>query len=78
MQVVLPVTMSAPQGFSDCCFKSFTWDGTPSGREDKLAGLPTYITGTNTDAAVLYVHDALGWKHNNARLLADHFAKEVS
>lgn len=37
-----------------------------------------YITGSNINAAVLYVHDALGWKFDNARLLADHFAKEAN
>lgn len=63
--------------FKPCCLTSFQWDGTPSGREERLAGSPTYVTGDNPKAAVLYVHDALGWQFVNARLLADHYAKEV-
>jgi hypothetical protein len=39
--------------------------------------LPTYVAGNNPEKAVLYVHDALGWQFKNARLLADHYAKEV-
>jgi dienelactone hydrolase len=64
--------------FSSCCLKHFAWDGSPSGHESTLAGNPTYITGSNPDAAVLYIHDALGWKFSNARLLADHFAQEAN
>jgi hypothetical protein len=64
--------------FQSCCLTSFPWSGTPSGREEKLAGLPTYITGDSTSAAVLFVHDALGWQFGNARLLADCYAKEVT
>lgn len=72
------MTSSTTTGtFKPCCLTSFQWDGKPSGREDKLAGLPTYITGNNSSAAVLYIHDALGWKFSNARLLADHYAQEV-
>jgi hypothetical protein len=69
--------MTSTKSFDTCCFKSFAWDGTPTGHEATLADNPTYITGTNSNAAILFVHDALGWKFNNARLLADHFAKEV-
>jgi hypothetical protein len=69
--------MASEEGFDTCCFKSFTWDGTPKGQESTLAENLTYITGTNEHSAVLFVHDALGWKFSNARLLADHFAKEV-
>ncbi|KAJ4349318.1 hypothetical protein N0V95_004686 [Ascochyta clinopodiicola] len=64
--------------FKPCCLTSFQWGGTPSGREEKLAGLPTYVTGDNRDKAVLYVHDALGWQFGNARLLADHYAREAN
>lgn len=70
--------MSAPTGFSSCCLKSFKWDGEPTGHESTLANLPTYITGDNPHAAVLYIHDALGWKFSNARLLADHLAREAN
>jgi dienelactone hydrolase len=69
--------MISPRGFEPCCLKSFNWTGTPSGHEAKLSKNPTYITGSNPDAAVLFVHDGLGWTFGNNRLLADHFAKEV-
>ncbi|KAH9901807.1 dienelactone hydrolase family protein [Xylariomycetidae sp. FL2044] len=60
-----------------CCLKSFQWDGEPTGRVGKLAANDAYITGDNPDAAVLLVHDALGWTFPNARLLADHYAREA-
>ena len=62
---------------SDCCRTTFHWDGTPDGKIDKLADVPAYITGNNTDRAILVCHDALGWDHKNTRLVADHYAKEV-
>jgi dienelactone hydrolase len=70
--------MPTPQPFSACCLKSFKWDGTPTGHESTLSNNSTYITGSNPHAAVLYIHDALGWTFSNARLLADHFAKEAN
>ena len=63
---------------STCCVKGFTWDGTPEGREEKIAAsFDTYVSGTSTKAAVLIVHDVFGWKTPNARLLADHYAREA-
>jgi dienelactone hydrolase len=64
--------------FSPCCLKSFSWTGTPSGTESTLSNLPTYITGSNPNVAILYIYDALSWRFPNARLLADHFAKEAN
>ncbi|KAF9691295.1 hypothetical protein EKO04_010645 [Ascochyta lentis] len=64
--------------FKPCCLTSFQWDGTPAGREEKLAGLPTYVTGNNPHKAVLYIHDALGWRFRTARLLADSYAREAN
>lgn len=64
--------------FDPCCFKGFRWEGTPTGRISKLANNDVYITGDNPDRAVLYIHDALGWTFNNARLLADHYAQEAN
>ncbi len=60
-----------------CCLKGFKWNGTPTGRVGKLGNNDAYITGDNPDAAVLYIHDILGWSFTNARLLADHFAAEA-
>ncbi|KAH7349036.1 alpha/beta-hydrolase [Pyrenochaeta sp. MPI-SDFR-AT-0127] len=70
--------MTSQNTFSSCCLKNFAWDGTPTGHETTLSTNPTYVTGTNPTAAVLYVHDALGWKFGNARLLADHIAREAN
>ena len=61
----------------DCCRKGFRWDGTPVGREGTLGDSAAYITGENSDRAILVCHDAFGWQLNNTRLLADHYAKEV-
>ena len=36
-----------------------------------------YITGTNTDRIVLYIHDIKGWTNKNARRLADLYAEQV-
>ena len=63
---------------SSCCLTGFEWDGTPSGRVDKLGQNDTYITGNNPDVAVMLVHDLLGWGFPNSRLLADHFAREAN
>lgn len=69
--------MPSSPSFAPCCLTSFQWNGTPEGREETLGNLQTYVTGSNPHAAVLYVHDALGWQFRNARLLADHYAREV-
>ncbi|KIW42239.1 uncharacterized protein PV06_05803 [Exophiala oligosperma] len=60
-----------------CCFQGFTWDGTPRGRIERLADNDTYVTGDNPVAAILIVHDLLGWTFPNVRLLADHYAHEA-
>ncbi|KAI1438335.1 putative hydrolase [Xylaria sp. CBS 124048] len=64
--------------FTSCCFKTFDWDGTPSGTETKLNNNDCYVTGDNKDAAVLFIHDVFGWKYRNNRLLADHYAREAN
>jgi dienelactone hydrolase len=69
---------SFPTGSSLCCLKHFPWSGIPTGHVSTLAFLPTYITGSDSSTAVLYIHDALGWEYVNARLLADHFAREAN
>lgn len=64
---------------SQCCLSGFAWNGTPSGKEEKLGNINTYIAGgsTKSDIAILFLHDIFGWKFTNNRLLSDHFAKEV-
>ncbi len=63
---------------SKCCISGFSWDGKPAGKETKLAGFNTYVTGTNKEAAVLIVHDIFGWTLTNTRLLAYHYADEAN
>ena len=60
-----------------CCLDGFHWNGTPEGTESKLGENQTYVTGCHKDVAVLEVHDVWGWKWQNMRLLADHYATEV-
>jgi len=62
---------------SDCCKKGFNWTGTPEGTETTLGETKTYVTGTSKSAAILFIHDIFGWSFTNARLVADHFAKEA-
>ncbi|KAJ9639107.1 hypothetical protein H2204_004015 [Knufia peltigerae] len=61
----------------DCCKTGFRWTGNPEGKETKIAGLDTYVSGSNKDAAILIVHDIFGWTLTNLRVLADHYAKEA-
>ncbi|KAF2170326.1 hypothetical protein M409DRAFT_64109 [Zasmidium cellare ATCC 36951] len=62
-----------------CCLSGFEWSGEPQG---EVIPFPTtsnqaYKTGSSSDVAILFVHDLVGWKYRNARLLADHYAREV-
>ncbi|KAI4183146.1 MAG: hypothetical protein L6R41_005559 [Letrouitia leprolyta] len=65
---------------SQCCLSGFAWNGTPSGKEDKLGNLNAYIATppAKSDVAILFIHDIFGWKFTNNRLLSDHFAKEIN
>ncbi|KAI1115794.1 putative hydrolase [Nemania sp. NC0429] len=64
-------------GFTSCCLQTFTWGGTPTGKEVELAGNKSYVTGDNKDVAILVIHDLFGWRYPNVRLLADHLAREA-
>ncbi|KAF7553574.1 hypothetical protein G7046_g7074 [Stylonectria norvegica] len=64
--------------FHPCCLKGFEWDGTPTGHTEKLANLDVYVAGNSPSAAVLIIHDLLGWSFPNVRLLADHYAREAN
>ena len=61
----------------NCCLEGFRWEGSPEGKETILDDHDVYITGDNKTNAVLFLHDGFGWKLNNARLLADHYAREI-
>lgn len=61
----------------DCCLKGFKWDGTPEGKESTLAENKAYVTGSNSDVAIMVVADLFGWTFLNTRLLSDHYASEA-
>jgi dienelactone hydrolase len=60
-----------------CCLRGFKWDDTPKGREESLGDQKYYVAGSNSDVAIMVVHDLYGWTFPNVRLLADQFAAEV-
>ncbi|KAH6850519.1 Alpha/Beta hydrolase protein [Chaetomium sp. MPI-CAGE-AT-0009] len=81
---------TTPKPLSTCCLQASLWEGTPTGTETTLDGVPnpTYVahppstststttTGDDTTTtAILYVHDLLGWTWRNARLIADALAR---
>ncbi|EAQ86229.1 hypothetical protein CHGG_07482 [Chaetomium globosum CBS 148.51] len=76
-------TTSTPQ-LSTCCLQASLWEGTPTGTETTLDGVPnpTYIayppSTTTTANAILYIHDLLGWTFPNARLAADALARATN
>ncbi|KAK4035224.1 Alpha/Beta hydrolase protein [Parachaetomium inaequale] len=68
---------------STCCLRSTLWEGTPTGTVTTLAGAPNPVYVANpaptstSRAAILLIHDLLGWTFPNARLLADAYAREA-
>ncbi|KAL8361246.1 hypothetical protein RB601_007220 [Gaeumannomyces tritici] len=73
-----PYYMSMVEGkTSSCCLTGFEWDGTPTGRTEKLGGSDVYVAGANAEAGVLLVHDLFGWTFGNLSLLADQVAREA-
>jgi len=62
---------------ADCCLRGFQWEAKAKGRDDNVAGLNCYVTGSNEDVALIVIHDLYGWTFENVRILADHFAEEV-
>ncbi|KAK5123950.1 hypothetical protein LTR85_002147 [Meristemomyces frigidus] len=69
--------MSTGVGMSACCLSGKIQEGKPKGREEEIAGLPTYVAepenGDKTRTIVFLV-DIFGWKLPNVRLLADEYA----
>ncbi|KAL2919161.1 hypothetical protein HK105_201436 [Polyrhizophydium stewartii] len=68
-----------PQGMSECCFRGFLHEGTPTGSVIKVGGLDTYLAtpeAGETDKAVVLIHDVFGWSLPNTRLIADRIAKD--
>ncbi|KAK2596381.1 hypothetical protein N8I77_013273 [Diaporthe amygdali] len=59
------------------CLEGFSWDGKQRGIIGTFGNNNAYITGNNSSAAILVIHDLFGWTIPNTRLLADHYAEEV-
>ncbi|KAJ2999169.1 hypothetical protein HDV02_003458 [Globomyces sp. JEL0801] len=82
MQVKVTITVKNKEQNPICpCKETFKWEGNPSGQSSSFAGFDSYITDKSlvksTDAVILYIHDAMGWKFGNGRLLADAYAFET-
>jgi hypothetical protein len=45
---------------SNCCTKGFKWKGEPKGRETTLSDNAAYVTGSNSEVAILVIHDLFG------------------
>ncbi|KAL9613196.1 MAG: hypothetical protein Q9167_002273 [Letrouitia subvulpina] len=64
------------------CFSGSLHKGTPQGREDVIHGLLTYISeppdGQLPKGIIVIVPDAVGWKFQNNRILADSYAKNTN
>jgi dienelactone hydrolase len=62
------------------CVSGSIHSGTPTGREDIIHGLNTYITLPEEEAVpkaiIVMIPDAFGWKMVNNRLLCDTYAKK--
>lgn len=64
------------------CFSGDLHQGTPEGREEVIHGLPTYIAeppdGQPPKGIIVIVPDAVGWRFQNNRILADSYAKNTN
>lgn len=70
--------MSSQGGLSSCCLSGSVHSGTPTGREDTIGGIATYVaepSDNSTAKTIVFVVDIFGWKFKNVRLLADNYAK---
>ncbi|KFY55689.1 hypothetical protein V496_06911 [Pseudogymnoascus sp. VKM F-4515 (FW-2607)] len=62
---------------SDCVSGTLS-EGTPTGTETIIHGLPTYVAVPEGESKglLVYIPDAFGWKFTNNRVLADQYAKK--
>jgi len=62
------------------CLSGSIHSGTPTGKEEVIHGLSTYIAtpgdGAEPRALIVMIPDAFGWKMVNNRLLCDTYAKK--
>jgi hypothetical protein len=73
-------TMQAPMCRE--CFTGTLWgDANPTGSEETIHGVPTYVAspdaGVTPLGTVVILTDAFGWKFRNTRAIADAYAKDV-
>jgi len=59
------------------CITGAIHTGTPTGKVEVVADRKTYVTGSNTTNAILYITDVFGYEMPNHRLIADTFAAEL-
>ena len=62
------------------CASGVLHEGTPTGREETVHGLNTYVThppsgSSSAGGIVVIIPDLFGWKLNNSRVLADRYAE---
>ncbi|KZF24801.1 dienelactone hydrolase family protein-like protein [Xylona heveae TC161] len=70
--------MSTGVGMSSCCLSGKIHEGVPTGHEETVAGLKTYVAETADKSrakSVVILTDVFGWQLKNVRLLADNYAK---
>jgi hypothetical protein len=51
---------------TECCISGFQWDGTPTGKEGKIADHDAYVVGDNGKVAILVIAGTLAcdyWSH---------------
>ncbi|KAM0747809.1 alpha/beta-hydrolase [Meredithblackwellia eburnea MCA 4105] len=64
---------------SECCVQGYFHSGVAVGKETVVAGLPAYVSGPEeSKKAVLIISDVYGYKLNNIRVLADHYASDAN
>lgn len=64
-------------GMSSCCLSGHIASGTPSGVEEQIGGLQTYVATPKDGSkkkSIVFLVDIFGYKLNNVRLLADTYA----
>ncbi|KAK0196137.1 Alpha/Beta hydrolase protein [Armillaria mellea] len=73
--------LAGPLG--ECCFKAVKHEGTPVGRTDIIAGVPTYVSEPSSanktvqkTKVILYFADVYGPLHINNQLVQDYFASQ--
>lgn len=55
---------------SSCCVSGHLHSGTPQGTEEAVAGVPSYIIGSNDKKALVFIPDIFGYKLPVSRLRA--------